>query len=82
MKINKIIVILVFVAIFFLGIFLGFYIKDAQNSQNPIDLNPFPKSCQYNGKTYKPGESFLAEDGCNRCSCENGKVACTLMACQ
>ena len=36
-------------------------------------------SCQYNGKTYREGESF--KDSCNSCSCESGQVACTLMAC-
>jgi hypothetical protein len=36
--------------------------------------------CQYKGKTYADGEGF--KDSCNSCSCDNGQVLCTLMACQ
>lgn len=39
------------------------------------------QNCNYNGATYKNGESFLDSDGCNACSCMNGEVACTLMYC-
>ncbi|MBI4509230.1 MAG: protease complex subunit PrcB family protein [Deltaproteobacteria bacterium] len=40
------------------------------------------KYCEYNGRRYKVGESFPADDGCNRCSClESGFVACTERAC-
>lgn len=38
-------------------------------------------SCTHEGKTYKSGASFPAGDGCNSCSCQNGGIACTLMAC-
>lgn len=38
-------------------------------------------SCQYNGKIYKNGESVPSGDKCNTCSCDNGQIACTLMAC-
>lgn len=42
----------------------------------PID------QCNYEGKTYRVGETFPATDGCNSCSCtEGGSVACTLIAC-
>lgn len=78
---NKILILVAFVAVFLLGVFLGSNIKSAQNGESPINLNPFSKSCQIGGKTYKSGESFPAEDGCNSCSCDNGNVACTLMAC-
>ena len=81
MKINKILILVAFVIVFLFGILLGLNIKSVQSGGEPIDLNPFPKSCQYNGKTYKSGERVLAEDGCNSCSCEDGRVACTLMAC-
>ena len=40
------------------------------------------KGCYYNGVEYKEGERFSAEDGCNTCFCNNGEVACTLIACQ
>lgn len=37
--------------------------------------------CEYNGWAYSDGESFQSSDGCNTCSCSNGQVACTEMAC-
>lgn len=40
-----------------------------------------PKSCVYEGKEYKDGESFPDKDGCNQCFCKNGNVACTDKAC-
>ena len=82
MKINKILILIAFVVVFLLGILLGFNIKSAQSRGESIDLNPFPKSCQYNSKTYKSGEGFQDKDGCNNCSCDDGKVACTLMFCE
>ncbi len=39
-------------------------------------------TCKYNGKEYKDGETFEADDGCNTCRCTDGKVICTLMACE
>jgi hypothetical protein len=39
-------------------------------------------TCEYNGRTYKVGDGFTADDGCNSCGCqEDGQVACTSMAC-
>jgi len=38
--------------------------------------------CQYKGKTYKDGEAIPSGDKCNSCSCDNGQVACTAMACE
>ncbi|MEM1009655.1 MAG: Kazal-type serine protease inhibitor domain-containing protein, partial [Myxococcota bacterium] len=40
-----------------------------------------PKTCTYNGKTYKDGETFPAGDGCNKCTCTQGRAACTKIAC-
>ena len=39
------------------------------------------KQCTYDGGSYVSGSSFLSSDGCNTCSCTNGSVACTVMAC-
>lgn len=39
------------------------------------------QQCIYNGVTYESGSSIAATDGCNSCSCEDGEVACTEMAC-
>ena len=38
--------------------------------------------CEYNGWAYAHGESFDSTDGCNMCSCNNGEIVCTLMACE
>jgi hypothetical protein len=81
-KTNKTAIVIAFVIVFLLGIFLGINIERAQNGEGWIDLNPIPHSCRYNGKTYKSGESFPAKDGCNICTCDDGKIACTLMACE
>ncbi len=64
-------------ALFFLllGIIIGFMFGKS-NYQIP---NILPLSCSFNNQTYKHGESF--RDDCNTCSCQNGQVACTLMAC-
>merc|ERR1712226_1780297 len=38
--------------------------------------------CEANGVTYQPGDSYVAEDGCNNCFCTaRGVGACTQMAC-
>lgn len=37
--------------------------------------------CSYDGTTYDSGTSFGSIDGCNTCSCSNGSVFCTEMAC-
>jgi hypothetical protein len=38
-------------------------------------------TCNHNGMTYNHGQSFLCTDGCNHCTCYNGQVICTKMAC-
>ena len=41
-----------------------------------------PTVCKYNGKTYKPGESYPSKDGCNKCTCQkDGSSLCTQKAC-
>jgi len=49
----------------------------------PCDSKPLGSvdGCTYDGKTYASGVSFPAGDGCNTCSCQDGKAACTLLAC-
>ncbi len=39
------------------------------------------RGCEYDGRTFPSGASFPATDGCNRCSCEDGDVSCTLVDC-
>ncbi len=83
-NLNKIFLIVAFLLVFLLGIFFGLNIKNKQDDKTPI--NPEPSSgsasCEYNGKSYQSGEGFPSADGCNSCSCEDGKVVCTLMACE
>lgn len=38
-------------------------------------------ACIEGGKTYASGDTVPSRDGCNRCTCTNGRVACTEMAC-
>lgn len=38
------------------------------------------KSCIYKGETYVDGQGF--KDECNSCSCSDGKVQCTTIACE
>lgn len=64
-------------ASFVVGIAVGFMLGKSDLSSIP---NMLPLSCSYNNQTYKNGESF--KDDCNTCSCQNGQVACTLMACR
>lgn len=37
--------------------------------------------CEFDGVSYAHGDTFLADDGCNTCTCENAEVFCTEMAC-
>lgn len=39
-------------------------------------------SCTQDGETYADGDEVPAPDSCNSCSCENGQIACTAMACE
>lgn len=39
-------------------------------------------SCELDGVFYEDGATFLAPDGCNSCSCWDGLIACTAMACE
>lgn len=63
--------------ILLVGIAIGFFLGkiDTGNVKNLM-----PLSCTYKGEKYKDGEGF--QDECNSCTCENGEVICTLMACE
>lgn len=51
---------------------------------SPQDLPPdSPARCVYDGRTYRAGDDFAAQDGCNACSCgSDGTVACTERGCE
>jgi hypothetical protein len=38
-------------------------------------------ACTYEGISYPHGSAFPANDNCNSCSCDNGEVVCTEIAC-
>lgn len=63
----------------------GFLYIENANLKKQLGLSPkplLPKTCDYNGVAYQPGEGFPSTDGCNSCSCtETGEVTCTLMVC-
>jgi len=79
MRINKYLLLLLFI------IFLGFILVSFKTNSSPIkpiDFNSLPKSCNYNGTTYKSGEDVPSGDSCNSCSCEDGNISCTTMYCE
>lgn len=60
------------------GILIGYFMKDfTLNNESKL----IPRTCTYDGETYKTGDSIPAGDGCNSCSCDNGEVACTTITC-
>ncbi len=67
---------LLYVLLIGIGIALGLMI--GKLDMNPVK-NIIPLSCTYKGVTYQDGEGF--QDECNSCSCQNGEVMCTAMAC-
>ena len=60
----------------------GVLIYENSKDDDSNDSNQTEATCTYNGKEYKEGEGFESTDGCNSCSCQNGEVVCTLMACE
>lgn len=53
-----------------------FYFEDEK-----VPCDDATYSCIYNGSEYSNGATFDSTDGCNTCSCSDGLVACTEMAC-
>lgn len=82
MKLNKVLVFILLISIFLFGLLLVLSLNKQQGNRIPNNSIIYNKSCDYNGNTYKSGEGFKDIDGCNSCSCDNGKIACTLMACE
>ena len=61
------------------GLFFLFSVGLLIFSINLVLSNYSAKTCQFNGQTYQNGEGFTND--CNSCLCEDGKIACTAMAC-
>ena len=79
---KKLVVMILFILIFVVGIVFGMSLTNMKDNNQPLDIPLLTKRCEYGGKTYASGDSFPDEDGCNSCSCEDGQIACTLMACE
>lgn len=47
----------------------------------PALLQACGKSCKYEGRTYDDGDEWMCSDGCNTCSCAEGEVIPTRLAC-
>jgi len=82
---NVVLIIMVFVL---LGLFAYLFFTDrlVVGIENPLSKGTNQEEvveyCTYEGVQYSNGESFPSNDGCNTCSCTNGEVVCTLMACE
>lgn len=47
-----------------------------------FNIDSDARSCRVGDRLYSDGTSgILATDGCNTCSCDDGELSCTLMAC-
>ena len=83
---NVVLLVMVFVLI---GLFAYLFFSDrlVVGVENPFSNKDVVKqqnelqSCLYNGVKYVEGTGFPAEDGCNSCSCTDGEVVCTMIAC-
>ena len=64
------------VIVLLVGLLLGFLLSRVNVGSFTAIL---PQSCTHKGVAYQDGEGF--KDDCNSCSCTNGEVACTAMAC-
>ncbi len=42
---------------------------------------PVPGACEVDGAVYADGQDFPAADGCNTCTCVDGRVGCTRVYC-
>jgi len=78
----------ILVLLFVLGTTLlnGYFFWENMNLKKQLGISPkpmLPKSCEFGGVTYQPGESVPSIDDCNSCACdESGQVACTAVACE
>lgn len=75
--------ILIFISVLILasGSVIGLVIGIARTNLASNDTVDLGKSCRYNGNDYVNREKFPSFDGCNSCSCNDGRVICTARAC-
>ena len=70
---------LLYVLLIGIGILIGYLARDMAKTKVLPQNDETTKSCIYKGITYTDGEGF--KDECNSCSCQNGEVNCTTIAC-
>lgn len=46
-----------------------------------IGLGGCNQSCEDGGRLHEDGEAWECSDGCNSCSCDNGSINSTAVAC-
>jgi len=51
------------------------------SDDKPQETEVLAKACEEGGAKHASGTSWTCADGCNRCSCEDGKTDSTLLAC-
>jgi hypothetical protein len=83
-----VITLIIFIFVFAALVFI--YLKNQPNNNSDlsdfdtVEISPtaIPGNCFLNDKTYKVGDSFVAADGCNTCTCESQDiVSCTEKEC-
>jgi hypothetical protein len=61
---------------------LGLLLSSACGGKSSSDTEQPGVVCRHGGASYRPGEGFPDEDGCNTCSCgPDGSITCTARAC-
>lgn len=73
----SIVAIVVFIII---GVVMALFGINYRNSQVAPADRQF-QGCEYGTKIYDHNETFPAGDSCNSCSCNDGRVMCTLISC-
>lgn len=74
------IIILLCIVILIAGAIIGLVLGTAQTRSPGQSMDE--KTCRYNGIEREANDSFGSIDGCNTCSCNEGRVLCTARACE
>lgn len=66
-----------------LALLYFFFIKSEDTDESSPESAPIQTAqCTYEGKTYNPGDTFPAKDGCNTCGCgDGGGIICGIKQC-
>lgn len=64
------------------GAVIGLVLGTARANMGINDPLEVGESCRFNSTVYEDQEVFESTDGCNTCTCNNGRVLCTARACK